>query len=161
VEKFIELCETVSPTQFVAVIVFLILGLKGASDVIKGIKSNLDNWYSKKRGIEKKDETLEQRVGKLEESDKIQLEKLDQIGAGVQQLAAQLEIMAEDQRKTTVSTARSTLYRLHHDFINKGYLTLAEREMFDDCASVYVSHGGNSVFKTHIIPEIESLPIRE
>lgn len=167
VEKFIAICEQFTFTQFLTFIVFLTLGLKGLSEIYKGIKSNLEGWYQKKRGIEKKDETLEQRVAKLEESDEVQIDRLNTISSEVKQIVDslaniqnKLNELDDNNKRRSVILSKSQLYRLHSEFMKRGYITMAEREMFDSLSDEYIACGGNSIYKDSVIPEVRSIEIR-
>lgn len=170
-DKFIELFKAFTFTEVVMVIVLLILGLKGTAEILKTIKSDLETWYQKKRGIEQKEETLESRVSKLEESDKVQLEKLDQIEDSVQKLTCFLEETVQDRNRrldeiteshknAVVAQARASLYKISKDLDGRDYITSTEYEIFSGLSEQYLQNGGNSIFKNKIIPAIEALPIR-
>ena len=170
-DKFIELFSTFTFAQVVCVIVLTILGVKGAADLLKNIKNDLESWYQKKRGIEKKEETLEDRVAKLEENDMGQIEKLSEIEESVQRLTgfleetvkdrnARLDEISENHKQAVVAQARASLYKIAKDLEGRDYITSAEYEIFHDLSVSYLSNGGNSIFKNKIIPRIESLPIR-
>ena len=170
-DKFIDLLRTFSVLEVVTLIVFILLGLKGASAFIKGVKANLEDWYQKKRGIEKKEETLENRVTKLEENDEKQMEKLDQIENSVHELIVFMQGAIEDRNKrldelsdshkqAVVAQARASLYRIAKELEGHDHITPTEYETFSELASIYIANGGNSIFRNKIIPTIESLPIR-
>ena len=170
-DAFLDLCKEFSAATIVTVLILFILGLKGAADLLKTAKADLESWYQKKRGIEKKEETLEGRVSKLEENDQKQIKKLDQIEDSVQQLVVFLQGAIEDRNKrldelteshkqAVVAQARASLYKISKDLENCDYITTEQYEIFHDLATVYLSQGGNSIFKNKIIPTIEALPIR-
>lgn len=171
-DAFIELFNHFGFAEVIMIIILTILGLKGVLTFGKEIKDNWEGWYQKKRKEEKKDESLEQRVNKLEENDKEQLERLDTISAGVQQIAASVDLLSENTKqqlkeikensdRRTIITTRSQLYRLHNEFMKKDSITMAESELFNEIADEYLACGGNSSFKDQIIPEVRSMKIRD
>lgn len=147
-------------TNLMIFIILLAVGTKFIIDLIDYFKNKLEKWRKDKNGEEDTIDTLEDKIKKLEQSDGRQMEKLNDIDARIQNIASSLELMAENNRNNIVTTARSNLYRLHKEFTVQGYVTLAEREMFDSVSSIYLNNGGNSIFKNKIIPEVEALPIK-
>ena len=139
-----------------------------------GIKvyGGLETWRKKKNVVEDEKEDIEKRVKNLEENDIRLEEKLDAITTGVQQIAAATDVLStnlntkldrieEGSLERSVISNRTLLYNLHKQFMEKGELTLAEREMVDAVASSYLNAGGNAIFRSKIIPELESLPIKD
>lgn len=147
-------------TNLLIFIILLAVGTKFIIDLVDYFKNKLEKWRKDRNGEEDTIDTLEDKIKKLEQSDTQQMEKLNDIDARIQNMASSLELMAERNKNSIVSTARSSLYRLHKDFMTQGCITLAEREMFDAISEVYLQNGGNSIFKNKIIPEVEALPIK-
>lgn len=151
---------TDSPIKAIVIIVLFALAIKGFYEFIAWIKKELDKWYETRNTKEKSDSDIEQRIADLEESDKQQLDRLNSIDATLQNISACLETLSEEERKNIVSTSRSALWRWYLEFQDKEYLTSAEYEMFMSLSERYLNNGGNSVFRTKIIPEIEAKPIK-
>ncbi len=70
------------------------------------------------------------------------------------------ENITRDNRRT-VATLRSTLYRLHSDFISQGYITREGLRTFTECGTVYEEAGGDDIYHHKLRPEILELPIQE
>ena len=168
----IEYLSHFSPLEAIGLIVAVVIIISIVWNFSKKVYSELETWRKKKNGVEDEKEEIEKRIEALEANDVKLEDKLDTIAAGVEQVAAGLETFSEnmnrrlddiveDNRVTAVTTSRANLYRLHAQFMQKEYVTLAEREMFESLKNTYLDHGGNSVFKSKIIPEVEALPIRD
>lgn len=148
---FVPLIEIVS--SLIVVIVGLVVTYRKAREA-------LQNWRSGENAKDDEKKTVKERLAALEKEDKEQIERLSNIDATLQNIVASLEVMAEDNRQATLASMRTILYDLHARFVEKGSVTMAQREMFDACSKIYLSRGGNSVFKSHIIPEVEALPVQ-
>jgi DNA repair exonuclease SbcCD ATPase subunit len=168
----IEVISRYSFWEIVGLLTAIIIVFGIISTFLKKVYSDLETWRTKKNSIEDEKEGVEKRIAALEANDKSFDDKLDTIAAGVQQVAAGLETFSESVNKRldsinnemherAIIQNRSHLYRLHKQFMDQGEVTLAEREMFDLVSRDYLECGGNSIFKSKIIPEVESLPIRD
>jgi len=172
-----------SPLNSIITIILFIAAIRGIYEMIKWVKGELNTWYQNKHTAEEKDQTLEERIDKLEEDNNRQFEKLESIDATLQNVTATLEVISNEtakrlddlqestkkhfeeidknSKRRSVIANRSTLYQLHREFMKKESITLAERQMFDAVSAEYLACGGNSVFKNKIIPEVEALPIKD
>jgi len=168
----IEYLSHFSPLEAIGLIVAVVIIISIVWNFSKKVYSELETWRKKKNGVEDEKEEIEKRIEALEANDKRFDDKLDTIAAGVQEVAAGLETFSESVNKRldsinnemherAIIQNRSHLYRLHKQFMDQGEVTLAEREMFDLVSRDYLACGGNSIFKSKIIPEVESLPIKD
>lgn len=150
-----------SPVESFVTILLFIAAIKGFYEIVRWIKKELNNWYNNKLNEDDKADKVEKRLDKLEKENSRQFEKLDSIDATLQNITATLELMSEENRRNTVATCRSALWRLYIDFENKEYISSAEYETFMDLADRYLKNDGNSVFKDKIIPYVKNLPIKD
>lgn len=168
----LEVISKYSLIEIIGLIVAITVVISIISQFFKKVYGDLEEWRKRKNHVEDEKEEIEKRVAKLEESDKHFEDALDTISAGVQQIASTVDMLSTDLNKKldhieeegnrrAVISNRSLLYNLHKSFMEKGELTLAEREMVDAIASSYIEAGGNSIFKSKIIPELEALPIKD
>jgi len=157
----IETLSQFSPISVIQIISSVIILIVGAGIGIKKAYGVLETWRQKKNGYERKNQTVEERLTKLEDENAQEQEKLDKIDATLQEILANLELITEENRKDTIITNRSLIYRLHAEFVEKGYLTFAESEMFEEISQRYLDAGGNSLFKSHIIPAVQALPVHD
>nr|WP_290095635.1 hypothetical protein [Enterocloster clostridioformis] len=60
----------------------------------------------------------------------------------------------------TISSFRSTLYRLHMEFIKQGYVTREGLNTFKELGKCYVAAGGDDIYHDKLEPEVLALPIK-
>lgn len=143
-------------TLFVTIIL-LCLAFRGIIDFIEWIKKMLEK-YRSERNV-KEDEvddmnarisSLDTRITRLEEMHMNQKEQLDGLNH-------KLDDMAELNRKQTIASFRSTLYRISEDIDSRPdkHIHQIEYETFKDLADQYIDLGGNHTMKDVIIPKIE------
>jgi hypothetical protein len=112
-----------------------------------------------KKQIEK-EKSLE-RITKLEQHDKWQYDKLAEISSNISDIKTMLVKGNEEQKATTVATCRSTLYRLHNEFVSQGFVTKEGLKTFTEIGKVYEHAGGDDIFHDKLHPEVMSLPIKD
>ena len=160
------------PLELIGLLVAVVIIISIVWQFSTKVYGGLETWRKKKNVVEDEKEEITKRIEDLENND-IKLEgKLDTIAAGVQQIAAATDVLSTDlntkldrieegSMERSVISNRTLLYNLHKQFMEQGALTLAEREMVDAIAKSYLTSGGNAIFKSKIIPELESLPIKD
>ena len=112
-----------------------------------------------KKQIEK-EKNLE-RIVKLEQHDKWQYEKLAEISSNISDIKTMLIKGNEEQKATTVATCRSTLYRLHNDFVTQQFVTKEGLKTFTEIGKIYENAGGNDIYHSKLYPEVMSLQIKD
>lgn len=60
----------------------------------------------------------------------------------------------------TISSFRSTLYRLHMEFTKQGYVTREGLKTFKELGKCYVAAGGDDIYHDKLEPEVIALPIK-
>lgn len=153
-KEFIELITTY---DLVAIIVFVILSLlsiKQGWELFSWFKGKLKKYHEDKNEQEDEKEDVENRITKLEEHDKWQYDKLNDITNLIVELQNKQNIV-------TIATCRSSLYRLHREFMAQGYLTPIQYETFKDLSDIYIDSGGNHTMANKLIPEVLKLPIKD
>ena len=160
------------PLELIGLLVAVVIIISIVWQFSTKVYGGLETWRKKKNVVEDEKEEITKRIEDLENND-IKLEgKLDTIAAGVQQIAAATDVLSTDlntkldrieegSMERSVISNRTLLYNLHKQFMEQGALTLAEREMVDAIAKSYLTSGGNAIFKSKIIPELEALPIKD
>lgn len=170
-----EQIDVISRYSFWEVVGLLTAIIIVSSIVIAFLKKcyeTLEKWRKHKNGIEDEKEDIEKRIEALEANDDKIEDSLAIISAGVEQIAATVDVLSTDLNakldtikdendKRSIVSNRTVLYRLHKQFTQQGEITLAEREMFDAVSGQYLALGGNAIFKSKIIPEVEALPIKD
>ena len=70
-----------------------------------------------------------------------------------------LQQFMDDQNKSTVAILRSSLWRLHKEFITQGYVTPDGLKTFMEMGKTYEAAGGNDIYHEKLLPEVEELDI--
>lgn len=155
--ELIELLSENNLTTLFITIILLCLAARGIVDFIEWVKKMLEKYHSARTVKEDEVEdmnarisSLDTRITRLEEMHMSQKEQL----AGVNQ---KLDDMAELNRKQTIASFRSTLYRISEDIDAREdkHIHQIEYETFKDLADQYIALGGNHTMKDIIIPKIE------
>lgn len=122
----------------------------------KWMRKKREDYMLLRKTIEELEELKKQRAIDVEQSIKHDKKLEDSIGDVI--FLLQEHIKSEDKR--TVAILRSTLYRLHSDFIQQGYVTPSGLTTFDECGEVYEAAGGNDIYHEKLKPEVIALPIK-
>lgn len=61
---------------------------------------------------------------------------------------------------STVASFRSSLWRMHRDFMAQGYITPDGLKTFLEMGKLYEKAGGNDIYHEKLLPDIESLEVR-
>lgn len=150
-----------SPVNTLFTIFLFIAAIKGTYEIVKWTKGELNAWYQNKKKADQKDESIEQRVARLEEENAKQFEEYAHINALMQSMNASLELMAQEEKANTVALCRSQLWTMYRKLKDKTTLSTEEYETFTDLADRYLKNGGNSVFRDKIIPHIKSIAVED
>lgn len=105
--------------------------------------------------ISKQEEYHEQSIHIRNNLDAKQNELKDDIH-GVKSL---IEEFMDTQNQTTVAMLRSSLWRLHKDFVTQGYVTPDGLKTFMEMGKVYEKAGGDDIYHEKLQPEVEALDI--
>lgn len=65
-----------------------------------------------------------------------------------------------NQDECTVASFRSSLWRMHRDFMAQGYITPDGLKTFLEMGKLYEKAGGNDIYHEKLLPDIESLEVR-
>lgn len=65
-----------------------------------------------------------------------------------------------NQDACTVASFRSSLWRMHRDFMEQGYITPDGLKTFLEMGKLYEKAGGNDIYHEKLLPDIESLEVR-
>lgn len=151
--KLIEMLEDIGPVAAVALFWIAIMALKELIEMYRWFKARLEEWSDKKNGIERREESEEERLSKLE----AQYSKLDSKFDKMYELIVQQQ---KDNDEVVVANSRATLNTLAEQISAKGYMTETEYDTFMDLSDMYLKKGGNHSMKDKVIPYIKSLPVK-
>lgn len=122
----------------------------------KWMRKKREDYMLLRKTIEELEELKKQRAIDVEQSIKHDKRLDDRIGDVIYLL--QEHIKSEDKR--TVAMLRSTLYGLHAEFVQKGFVTASGLKTFDECGKVYEEAGGDDIYHDKLRPEVMALPIK-
>lgn len=70
-----------------------------------------------------------------------------------------LQQFMDEQNQSTVAMLRSSLWRLHKDFVTQGFVTPDGLKTFMEMGKTYENAGGNDIYHEKLLPEVEALDI--
>lgn len=77
----------------------------------------------------------------------------------VKALTDMLKLYIEKDNRRTIASLRTTLWRLHADFVVQGYITPDGLKTFNELGDVYEEAGGDDIYHSKLLPEIMELEI--
>lgn len=87
-------------------------------------------------------------------------DKQDELNNKVDSLTDMFSQFINRENETTVAMFRSSLWRLHRDFTQQGFVTPDGLKTFMEMGKVYTAAGGNDIYHEKLLPEVEALEIR-
>lgn len=87
-------------------------------------------------------------------------DRQDALKDQITSLTNMMQAFIKKENETTVAMFRSSLWRLHKDFIAQGYVTPDGLKTFMEMGRVYEDAGGDDIYHDKLKPEIEELEIR-
>ena len=148
--------STDSPVLIVILAIVLVyLFVKAVYDAGKWILDRL-NGYHKLRNEE---ETIEERIARLEKHDKGQYTKLNELGEELKKIINMVQKVQDTQAKAIIDTHRDAIFTIYHDSIAQGSIRKTELDRFLDIVKRYKEAGGDGIVDEKIYPEILELPI--
>lgn len=86
-------------------------------------------------------------------------EKQIELKQDVKNITQMLEEYIQKDNKRTIASLRTTLWRLHKEFVAQGYVTPDGLKTFSELGKVYEAAGGNDVYHEKLQPEVLALDI--
>lgn len=143
-------------TSLVIVISALIIIKKFNDEFVKLFGIETPNM---KRERERKEEIAEINA-RLEEIQKRQ-EAQDQKSINAEsRLDGKVDEISSLLNSLTVASMRSTLWRIHSESTDKGFITPEGLKTFTECGKLYESAGGDDIYHEKLHPDVMSLPIQ-
>lgn len=118
-------------------------------DLTKELDNRDDNLYQKQKGYHEQSIQIRNELKKNQEGLSTQISDLSQM----------MSLFINTQNDRTVASFRSSLWRMHKDFTNQGYVTPDGLKTFMEMGKLYEASGGNDVYHEKLLPEVESLEI--
>lgn len=122
---------------------------KAVRDLKKELDNREDELYKKQKGYHEQSIQIRNDLKKNQEGLSTQISDLSQM----------MSSFIDTQNDRTVASFRSSLWRMHKDFTNQGYVTPDGLKTFIEMGKLYEASGGNDVYHEKLLPEVESLEI--
>lgn len=123
---------------------------KAVKDLSKELDDREDNLYQKQKGYHEQSIQIRNDLKKNQEGLSNQISDLSQM----------MSSFIDTQNDRTVASFRSSLWRMHKDFTEQGYVTPDGLKTFMEMGKLYEASGGNDIYHAKLLPEVESLEIR-
>lgn len=122
---------------------------KAVKDLNEELDDKQNSLYKKQKGYH------EQSIQIRNELKDNQVHLSDQIS----DLSVMMQNFITDQNNKTVASFRSSLWRMHKDFTNQGYVTPDGLKTFIEMGKLYEASGGDDIYHEKLLPEVEALDI--
>ena len=123
---------------------------KAVDNLLKEIDDNQNSLYKKQKVYHEQSIQIRDQLRQNQEG------LSDQITA----LSEMVSTFINIQNDRTVASFRSSLWRMHKDFINQGYVTPDGLKTFIEMGKLYEQSGGDDIYHSKLLPEVEALEIR-
>lgn len=158
-EFLIQLIERYDFNSIIVILILFIGSIIGIFEIVTKILQTLEKYRKNKNKIEDRNRAIDSRFDKIEQAeheDKLQLNELSNELKEMKQLVIQIQkdqISAnESQKKVNRAQARSAIFRLATEVVNRGYCSLDESETLESLTNVYMSSCSSS--DNYGVPEI-------
>lgn len=156
-----SIMATDSPILVVIFALFItFVVIKELYGAVKWIKDRLNGYYNIRNTKEEKQETIEERLSKLEKDDEKQFNKLDILGEKVEKIIGLIKEVQATQAKSIINTHKETIFRIYHEAMKNNFITQAELDRFLEVTSLYKEAGGDGIVDEKIYPEVLQTPIK-
>ena len=155
--NIIELIAAADSPVLIVVLSFILVYLfvKGIYQSFKWVVHRLNGYHQ----LKSEEETIEERISKLEKHDKGQYQKLTELGDEMKKIIAMIQKVQDTQARTIVDTYRNSIFAIYHECIEKGNIKQTQLDRFLDLVKRYKEAGGDGIVDQKIYPQILDLPI--
>ena len=84
----------------------------------------------------------------------------EELRSDVKHMSDMLQEYIRKDNKRTIATFRTTLWQLHKEFVEQGYITPDGLKTFKEMGKVYEEAGGDDIYHDKLEPEVLALEIR-
>ncbi len=84
----------------------------------------------------------------------------DNLSNQITELSDMMKEYINLQNSCTIASFRSSLWRMHKDFVSQGFVTPDGLKTFLEMGKLYEHCGGNDIYHSKLLPEVEALEIR-
>ena len=128
------------------------------------IKKVKDALFKKQEAYHHQSEEIRDDFIKRQNESKSHREKLqagqDLLTENVNNMMNMLQEYIKKDNEKTVATLRTSLWRMHKDFVDQGFVTPDGLKTFTEEGKVYEAAGGNDIYHEKLLPEVLNLEIR-
>ncbi|WP_418564988.1 hypothetical protein [Holdemanella biformis] len=86
-------------------------------------------------------------------------ENQENLSNQITELSTVINDFATTSKECTVASFRSSLWRMHRDFVSQGYITPDGLKTFLDMGNLYERCGGDDIYHEKLLPEIKALEV--
>lgn len=159
-DAVITLIEDYGVTAIIVIILFAV-AVKQVVEFYSWAKGKLDAWRNAENSKDEQQESVEDRLTRLENHDNWQYEKINDVAESIEDIKELLVQSQDKQDEAAVAMCRALLKNIADDALEKGYLTTIEFETFSALTDVYLFRKGNHYMKDFLIPQVLKLPVKE
>lgn len=163
-------------TVILCVVLVLLLIVEGAK-LWKGVLESLDLKSGKvlrETALNERLGALERKVGNVEttfmnsqevyHNQSIEIrnhlqEDQDGLSKQITELSNMINDFATTSKECTVASFRSSLWRMHRDFVAQGYITPDGLKTFLEMGNLYERCGGDDIYHEKLLPEVKALEV--
>ena len=104
-------------------------------------------------------QSIEIRNGLIDNQKKLEESQMN-LKSDIQSLTKMFQNYMSTDNKKTISTLRLSLWQMHKDFVEQGYVTPDGLKTFTELGKVYEEAGGDDIYHEKLEPEVLGLEIR-
>lgn len=86
-------------------------------------------------------------------------ENQENLSKQITELSTVINDFATTSKECTVASFRSSLWRMHRDFVSQGYITPDGLKTFLEMGNLYERCGGDDIYHEKLLPEIKALEV--
>lgn len=156
-DAVMELMENYS----IATIALIAMAVKELVEFWSWAKNRFDAWRKKENDKDDKEESIEDRLTKLEEHDTWQYDKITEMSESLEDIKELLVSSQQQQKEVDKAILRALIKSLADGILEKGEMSTLEFETFVALKDMYEFKGGNSYTKDVLVPKIMKLPVKD
>lgn len=130
---------------------------KELSDFKKEFEEYKETNYNEQ--IERYEQSKVIRAGLLDKQNTLE-EKQDNLKEDIKALTNMFQMYINMDNDRTVAAFRTSLWKLHNEFVTQGFITPDGLKTFTEMGKIYVDAGGDDIFHDKLEPEVLALEIK-
>lgn len=130
---------------------------KELSDFKKEFEEYKETNYNEQK--QRYQQSVNIRTGLLDKQTTLE-EKQDNLKEDIKALTDMFQMYINMDNNRTIAAFRTSLWKLHKDFVDQGFITPDGLKTFTEMGKIYVDAGGDDIFHDKLEPEVLALEIR-